>query len=238
MNGHAVTVAYDGSADAARALQWGVDLARKGQAPLTVRIHTEPGFEDPLAGQWAAEAEALLSFCGLDQWTVDLDDSPTADGAVLVLPPTAAATGPAHAGPFSPLGRTSSGTPTSGVAPYPVVTVRRALDRASTRVVVGVRDPAGSRGAVEFGYDHADWIGGSVQLVDLTGRVRRELVSLVDELALTYPHLPVTLAPADSVSTLIDLSRRATLVVVAADSSPGTAELTRDRADCPVAVVG
>ena len=68
----------------------------------------------------------------------------------------------------SALGGAVMGSVSQHVTRYarcPVIAVRSAYDPGSTRVVVGVDGSGSSLHAVEFAFEYAEWIGGSVTAV-------------------------------------------------------------------------
>jgi nucleotide-binding universal stress UspA family protein len=268
-----VVVAFDGSADAGRALAWGIDLARTRHARLHVVIASgdlgelsdwAEEWSVGLAEEWRHEAESHLRFCGLRDWSLEIRDG---------LPAEVLVEASKHAGVMvmgshghTALGGAVMGSVSQHVTRYahcPVVAVRAVYADASTRVVVGVDGSDSSIGAVEFAFEYADWIGGSVTALhgwrkpraegsatDLAHEIagaERLLAEAVAGMCEKYPDIPVTLEaiPVTPARALADASGAAKLVVVGSRGRGAFATLllgsvssaVLHKATCPVAVV-
>ena len=160
----AVVVGYDGSADADRGLDWGIEYARRRGLPLEVvaasgdvtylpeRTNQEV---DSLVEEWLALAEQRLTSAGLDSWSTRA----TREKAVpaLLLASHEAALLVLGAQGHGVVGGMVLGSVSQHVtrhAECPVVVVRPAPGRG--RVVVGVDGSEGSERALRFAFDYAE----------------------------------------------------------------------------------
>ncbi len=170
-----VIVAYDGSADSDRGLDWAVDYARARGVPLEVFSssgdleylpeRTADQAENLVAG-WLETATTRLKDSGLDDWTTTatkgrvvpelIDQSQSA--SLLVL----------GAQGHGVLGGMLLGSVSQHLARHahcPVAVVRGQHAPASSRVVVGVDGSDESLAALAFGCEYADQVGAEVVAV-------------------------------------------------------------------------
>jgi nucleotide-binding universal stress UspA family protein len=173
-----VLVAYDGSADADRGLDWAVDHARARQLPIEVYAssgdieylpeRTATQAETLVAG-WLGQASARLKESGFDDWTTTASDgkvvpdliAASKEAGLLVL-------GAQGHGVLGGLVIGSVSQHLTRHAHCPVVVVRGSRAPASNRVVVGVDGSDASIEAVRFAAEHASLTGGT--LVAVHGR--------------------------------------------------------------------
>lgn len=170
-----VVVAYDGSADSDRGLDWAIDYARDRDLPLEV-LSSSGDLEylpertaseaEQLVDSWAAKADARLKESGFSDWDTTLtkgkivpeliEASKTA--ALVVL-------GAQGHSIFGGLLLGSVSQHVSRHAHCPVVVARGSHANHSNRVVVGVDGSEASLKALRFAFDYCDAGGGTVVVV-------------------------------------------------------------------------
>ncbi len=168
-------VAYDGSADADRGLDWAVEYARARGLQIEVfassgdleylpeRTSTQA---DELVDHWLEQAGARLQEAGSSDWKTtsskgkvvpDLIEA-SADAALLVL-------GAQGHGVLGGMVLGSVSQHLTRHASCPVVVVRGARAPRSSRVVVGVDGSTASTEALKFAASHAELTGGPLVVV-------------------------------------------------------------------------
>ncbi len=170
-----VIVAYDGSADADRGLDWAVEHARARNLPLEV-IASAGDLQylpertadqaDQLVESWLGTAAARLEESGFADWTTAvtkarivpalLEESASASMVVL---------GAQGHGVLGGMLLGSVSQHLTRHASCPVVVVRGQHTAGSKRVVVGVDGSEAGLDALAFGFEHAADIGGTVVAV-------------------------------------------------------------------------
>jgi nucleotide-binding universal stress UspA family protein len=167
-----VLVGFDGSADAQRALAWGIEEAAGRHAPLHVviargdRLSSYPRPRDWVAAvtaEWVGQAQETLKQADLPTELVEVIDGSPAEVLVRASDPSTLVVLGSHG-----YGRISGpylGSVSQHVARYaagPVVVVRPAANPGSTRIVVGVDGSGGSEDALEFAFERASRSGVSL----------------------------------------------------------------------------
>jgi nucleotide-binding universal stress UspA family protein len=258
-----VVVAYDGSADAERGLEWAIRHARARRLPLEV-IASAGDLEylpertaqeaDDLVASWLDRAGLLLAESGIGDWST----TGTKERIVpaLVDASEAASLVVVGAQGHTVIGGIVLGSVSQHVTRHarcPVVVVRGTPGAGDPRVVVGVDGSRPNRKALEFAFAHADLSGSPVLAVhgrsghgDLE-EAERLLAEAVAGLRDDFPDVPVELSavPLPAVRALADASAAASLVVVGSRGRGGFAGLllgsvsatVLQHAQCPVAVV-
>jgi nucleotide-binding universal stress UspA family protein len=170
-----VIVAYDGSADADRGLDWAVDHAEARGLPIEV-VASSGDLEylpertaaeaDQLVQGWLGAATARLKESGHDDWTT----TATRDRIVpaLIDASRSASLLVLGAQGHGVLGGMVLGSVSQHVTRHahcPVVVVRGPHTSDSDRVVVGVDGSQASLKALAFAFDHAEPTGGTVVAV-------------------------------------------------------------------------
>ena len=173
-----VIVAYDGSADSDRGLDWAIDHAKARGLPLEVYsswgdleyLPERTGDQaQELVDSWLAQAGERLKESGLADWTTT-----SAPGKIvpeLIEASSSASLLVLGAQGHGVLGGMLLGSVSQHLTRHahcPVVVVRGMHAPGSRRVVVGVDGSEASRHALAFAYEHADRTGGTV--VALHGR--------------------------------------------------------------------
>lgn len=170
-----VVVAYDGSADSDRGLEWAAEQAKARGLPIEV-ISSSGDLEylpertatqaEELVATWLDLAASKLKKWGVDDWTTtgskgkivpDLIEA-SHEAAIVVL----------GAQGHGLLGGMVLGSVSQHVtrhATCPVVVVRGSRTPGSNRVVVGVDGSDASLKALEFAAGHAELVGGTLVVV-------------------------------------------------------------------------
>jgi nucleotide-binding universal stress UspA family protein len=236
-----ICVAVDGSPSSLLAVRWAAAEARRRRCGVAV-LHVAPRLRDPrflrllaarrggLPRRVLAEAVRCVSETAADVAVDRLLEHGRAareilrvarDCRLLVL--------------GAPTGRGAVVDEVAGHAPQPVVVVHPNAPGGSDPVVVGLGDPARDGAAVRFGYEDAARRGVPLEVVriadpdtgrPLTGADRAELAQQVDALLARTGANPesgsvhVRLVPGDPADVLVDLSVRASLVVLARRHPP------------------
>lgn len=159
-----VLVGFDGSADAERALAWGIEEASGRHAPLRVVIargdrlssYPRPDWVAGVTAESVGQAQEILKVAGLPTELVEVSDGSPSEVLVRASDPSTLVVLGSHgygriSGPFL-------GSVSQHVARYaagPVVVVRPAINPGSTRIVVGVDGSGGSEDALEFAFERA-----------------------------------------------------------------------------------
>ena len=173
-----VIVAYDGSSDSDRGLDWAIEHAEARGLPLEVYASSgdleylperTSDQAEQLVDSWLAQASERLKESGVADWTTtalrgkvvpELSEA-SSSASLLVL----------GAQGHGVLGGILLGSVSQHLARHahcPVVVVRGMHAPGSRRVVVGVDGSEASRNALAFAFDYADSTGGTV--VALHGR--------------------------------------------------------------------
>lgn len=164
-----VVVGFDGSADARRALAWGIEESVSRRAALRVlisrgnRLVPNPGTRGWLAAfaeDWAGQARETLRHVGAPADVVEVTDGLPAQ--VLVErsdPSTLVVLGSHGHGRIAGSWLGSVSQHVARQAAGPVVVVRPAANPGSTRTVVGVDGSGGSEGALDFAFERASRTG-------------------------------------------------------------------------------
>jgi nucleotide-binding universal stress UspA family protein len=171
-----VLVGFDGSADAQRALDWGITEAADRKAALRVvisrgaRLSSYPRPMDEVTAaviaQWVDQAEETLRKAGLPADLVEVVDGPPAEVVVNGSDPsTIVVLGSQGYGRISGPYMGSVSQHAARYAAGPVVVVRPATNPGSTRIVVGVDGSGGSEDALEFAFDRASRTGAALFVV-------------------------------------------------------------------------
>jgi len=168
-----VLVGFDGSADAQRALDWGIAEATQRKAALHVvvsqgaRLSSYPRPIDEVVAArtatWVEQAQETLRQAGLPTDLVEVEDGPPAE--VLVNgsdTSTLVVLGSQGYGRISGPYLGSVSQHVTRYAPGPVVVVRPAANPGSTRIVVGVDGSGGSEDALEFAFERASRTGAAL----------------------------------------------------------------------------
>lgn len=168
----AVVVGYDGSADAELALAWADEVAHAQHRPLEVLISdvnqanirglTEDWYPKVMA-EAESDARARLATATATEREVRRVHAPAAEALI-------EASGRASMVVLGSRGHSilygalmgSVSQHVARQARCPVVVTRQPYDAESRRVVVGIDGSESSLGAVRFGIEHAERIGGSV----------------------------------------------------------------------------
>lgn len=171
-----VLVGFDGSADAQRALDWGITEAAERKAVLRVvisrgsRLSAYPRPMDEvtsaLTAKWVGQAEETLRQAGLPVDLVEVVDGAPAE--VLVNgsdPSTVVVLGSQGYGRISGPYMGSVSQHVARYAAGPVVVVRPAANPGSTRIVVGVDGSGGSEDALEFAFERASRTGAALFVI-------------------------------------------------------------------------
>lgn len=161
-----VLVGFDGSADAERALAWGIEEAAARRAPLRVviargdRLSSYPNpprdWLAAITAEWVDQAQEFLKEAGLSRELVEVIDGSPSEVLVRASDPSTLVVLGSHgygriSGPY--LGSVSQHV--ARHAAGPVVVVRPAAHPSSTRIVVGVDGSGGSEDALEFAFERA-----------------------------------------------------------------------------------
>lgn len=173
-----VIVAYDGSADSDRGLDWAVEYARARELPI--EVYSSSGDLEYLPERTATEADGLVAGW-LDQAAARLKESGVADWTTTpskgrIVPDLIEASRSASlvvlgAQGHGVLGGMLLGSVSQHLTRHahcPVVVVRGSHLPASNRIVVGVDGSDASLKALRFAAEHADLVGGT--LVAVHGR--------------------------------------------------------------------
>jgi nucleotide-binding universal stress UspA family protein len=171
-----VLVGFDGSADAQRALEWGIAEAADRRAVLHVVVSQGPrlsSYPRPLdevvaarTAMWVDQAQATLAQAGLPAGLVEVVDTPPAE--VLVNRSDARTLVVLGSQGYGRISGPYQGSVSQHVARYavgPVVVVRPAASPTSTRIVVGVDGSGGSEDALEFGFERASRTGAALFVI-------------------------------------------------------------------------
>ena len=180
-----IIVAYDGSPDAKRALDWAADLARTRKSPLQVVVamgdqrvrrvtELDAEWERTHEADLTADARAAVEALALDNASLELSHfapTPTVldeadETSVIVLGSRG----------HSRLSNVFVGSVSQHIAqhaPCTVVVVREASDPEADTVVVGADASAGCRPALDFGLDYASARGLSVRAMYVSELARR-----------------------------------------------------------------
>jgi nucleotide-binding universal stress UspA family protein len=170
-----VIVAYDGSADSDRGLDWAIDYARVRGLPIEVYsssgdLEYLPERTADQAGElvesWLEAAATRLKDAGVVEWTTTATEGKVVpelieasqSASLLVV----GAQGHGLLGGML-LGSVSQHLTRHAHCPVVVVRGRHAAD--SHRIVVGVDGSEASLEALRFGFEYADAVGGSVVAV-------------------------------------------------------------------------
>jgi nucleotide-binding universal stress UspA family protein len=171
-----ILVGFDGSADAQRALEWGIAEAAERKAALQVVISQGPrlssyprAIDEVVAARtakWVAEAQDILRLADLATDLVEVADGPPAE--VLVNgsdTSTLVVLGSQGHGRISGPYMGSVSQHVARYAPGPVVVTRPAANPGSTRIVVGVDGSGGSEDALRFAFERASRTGAALFVV-------------------------------------------------------------------------
>lgn len=170
-----VIVAYDGSADADRGLEWAIDYARVRGLP--VEVYSSSGDLEYLpertadqAGElvesWLEAAATRLKDAGVVDWTTTATKGKVVPE--LIEASQSASLLVVGAQGHGILGGMLLGSVSQHLTRHahcPVVVVRGRHAAASNRIVVGVDGSDASLEALRFGFEYADTVGGSVVAV-------------------------------------------------------------------------
>ena len=195
-----IVIGYDGSRDAALALNWAVEAANRLELPV-VAVVAGPGHEGPVPeGDW--DSTRLEEIRAAAEWA--LSDAAAVDGSAVVRRGPVAQTlleaaegaallvvGSRGHGPLNSLVMGSVSQAVARRAGCPVVVVRPSETPAPSRIVVGVDGSLGCRAALEFACSRAELTGEPVValyarklpkfFVDAQGRVPPVLVARLDD---------------------------------------------------------
>jgi nucleotide-binding universal stress UspA family protein len=172
-----VVVAYDGSADAERGLEWGIEhvqvhggtlevLTSAGEADTVYPLDQSGATTDERIAGWQEQAAGRLREAGVEGWRTDTTSNRivpelierSRDASLVVV----------GAQGHGVLGGKVLGSVSQHVtrhAQSPVVVVRGAYRAHSPRVVVGVDGSEANRKALAFAFAHAAATGGSIMAV-------------------------------------------------------------------------
>jgi nucleotide-binding universal stress UspA family protein len=166
-------VGFDGSADAQRALEWGIAEAAQRKATLRVvisrgaRLSSYPRPVDEvvaaMTAKWVDQAQDTLRQAGLPTDLVEIADGPPAE--VLVEGSDSSTLVVLGSRGYGRISGPYMGSVSQHVTRYaagPVVVVRPAANPDSTRIVVGVDGSGGSEDALEFAFERASRSGAAL----------------------------------------------------------------------------
>jgi nucleotide-binding universal stress UspA family protein len=171
-----VVVGFDGSADAQRALEWGIAEAAERKAALHVIVSQGPRLssyprpvDEVVAARtavWVDQAQATSARAGHTADVVEVVDGPPAE--VLVSRSDARTLVVLGSQGHGRISGPYQGSVSQHVARYavgPVVVVRPVTSPGSTRIVVGVDGSGGSEDALRFGFERASRTGAGLSVI-------------------------------------------------------------------------